>query len=264
MRPTHTDLAILRTLALEAGAAIMKIYEKDAIAVTAKADHSPVTEADLAADAVIRAGLAKHFPDIAVLSEESPDALPRDTALFFLVDPLDGTREFISRNGEFTVNIALIENGRSIAATVHAPAINATYIAAEGLGAWRHDENGTALALKTHLHTEGEPLRVLASRSHNSPETETFIARLPAPVTLIQSGSSLKFCTVASGAGDLYPRFGPTSQWDTAAGQCILEQAGGLVLTAEGEPLRYGLDLPLLNPSFIALATPALRSVAGI
>lgn len=261
MHPAHSDLAVLRTLALEAGAAIMKIYEQDAIAVTTKSDHSPVTEADLAADAVIRTGLARHFPDIAVLSEESPDARPRDTARFFLVDPLDGTREFISGNGEFTVNIALIENGRSIAAIVHAPAINATYIAAEGLGAWRHDESGTALALKTHLHTEGDPLRVLASRSHHSPETEAFIARLSAPVTLIRSGSSLKFCTLAAGAGDLYPRFGPTSQWDTAAGQCILEQAGGLVLTVEGEPMRYGLDLPLRNPSFIALATPALKAM---
>jgi 3'(2'), 5'-bisphosphate nucleotidase len=187
------------------------------------------------------------------VSEEHAQSFSPETPLFFLVDPLDGTKEFLKRNGEFTVNIALIRNGRPVAAVVGAPALDVMYVAGEGLGAVRRDAVGET-SLRVPDRKSGEPLRVIGSRSHAAAEMEAWLRQLSEPHVFIAAGSSLKFCRVAEGAADIYPRFGPTSQWDTAAGQCVLEMAGGSVDTLDGAPFRYGLNRPMLNPPFIAVS----------
>lgn len=249
------DIYFLRQLsciAQEAGAAIMDVYRHD-FTSWSKADASPLTEADLRADAVIRAGLNRLFPDIPILSEESTHSISTVVEDFFLVDPLDGTKEFIKRNGEFTVNIALIRNGRPIAGVVEVPALGIQYLAAQGWGALRRDSAGET-RLETCVRRPDQPLRVIGSRSHLTPATETWLQQLGEPYEFLTAGSSLKFCRLAEGAADVYPRFGPTSQWDTAAGQCILESLGGMVTDLDGVPLQYGLDRPILNPPFLACA----------
>lgn len=250
------DISIVRQLsciAQEAGAAIMDIYSHD-FTSWSKADASPLTEADLRADAVIRAGLTRLFPDIPILSEESTHAISTVVEEFFLVDPLDGTKEFIKRNGEFTVNIALIREGRPVAGVVDAPALGIQYLAAQGLGTLRRDSSDRETCLNLSARKPGHPLRVIGSRSHVTPATETWLQQLGEPYEFLTAGSSLKFCRLAEGAADVYPRFGPTSQWDTAAGQCILESLGGMVTDLDGVPLQYGLDRPILNPPFLACA----------
>lgn len=175
---------------------------------------------------------------------------------FFLVDPLDGTKEFIKRNGEFTVNIALIEHGAPVAAVVLAPALGELFYAAQGVGAFKAQADGSgARPIRCAPVSPTGHLRVLGSRSHGLGHLDSWLAQLNRPHTFAATGSSLKFCRIAEGAADVYPRFGPTSQWDTAAGQCVLEQAGGQVVNAQGQPLRYGLDLPLINPDFTAWAS---------
>jgi 3'(2'), 5'-bisphosphate nucleotidase len=166
------------------------------------------------------------------------------------VDPLDGTKEFIKRNGEFTVNIALIERGRAVLGVVHAPAIEVTYAAACGLGAFRQRKDGAAESIHVGIHQDGTPWRVVGSRSHAGDSLNTFLQRLGAH-ELMPMGSSLKLCLVADGSADLYPRLGPTSLWDTAAAQCVVEQAGGTVVTVAGGPLRYDDPSAVLNPSFV-------------
>lgn len=249
MDVTSELLERLCIIAKEAGAAIMDVYSAE-IYSTEKIDQSPLTLADLRADAVIRAGLEQYFPGVFILSEESRSAAGRSD-VFFLVDPLDGTKEFIKRNGEFTVNIALIQHGRAMAGVVYAPALGQMFYAALGQGAWRRCDEGVA-ALRVAAWDGYSNLRVIGSRSHGGEEMEKWLRSLPCAYSLVTAGSSLKFCRVAEGQADIYPRLAPTSQWDTAAAQCIVEQAGGAVMSVAGHTLNYGLDQAILNTSFVA------------
>jgi 3'(2'), 5'-bisphosphate nucleotidase len=241
----------LVALACKAGAAILEVYNRDFQAAT-KTDRSPVTEADTAAEALILEGLARLTPDIPVIAEEqcAKDGVPQDAPpRFFLVDPLDGTKEFIAKNGEFTVNIALIEHGRPTLGVVYLPATDACYAAAAGLAERRI---GTAAAEPIGARTAPEAGLIMAiSRSHADGEIERAQALGLKVAGTIIAGSSLKFCRIAEGVADLYPRFGTTMEWDTAAGQAVLEAAGGRVETVDGEPLRYGKS-GFRNPHFIA------------
>ena len=251
-----------------AGREIMRIYQT-AFDVTLKQDRSPLTAADLAAQRIIAAGLRGLTPDIAMLGEESSPAQyqhRRDWSRLWLVDPLDGTREFVKRNGEFTVNIALIEHGEPVLGVVHAPARDVLYAAARGCGAFRRDGGGG----RTEIHARSVapvPLRVLASRSHGDAVLDRMLDRL-GTYERISVGSALKFGLLAEGAGDLYVRRGPTSEWDTAAGHAVVLEAGGCVVDLSGTPLRYNMRENLINPSFLAYADrsrdwPALLSAAG-
>lgn len=241
----------LVTIAKQAGAAIMKIYEGE-IAVEHKEDESPLTLADLEADRVICEGLQKCYPEIFILSEESASGELADYDNFFLVDPLDGTKEFLKRNGEFTVNIAWVKNGVAEVAVVYVPALNECFKADE-TGAYEEETNGAWKKLGTDK-VRGHKLRIVGSRSHGAEEMEAWLATLTEPYEFLGVGSSLKFCRVAQGQADIYPRFGPTCQWDTAAAQCIVEKAGGSVNDLKGTPLRYGVMREKLNPYFICKA----------
>ena len=239
------DLQTLSQIALAAGRKIMEIYATD-FAAQAKADASPVTTADTAAEAIILAGLRQDFAGIPVIAEEQAAAghVEKFGQRFFLVDPLDGTKEFISKNGEFTVNIGLIENGRPIMGVVYAPALDELYLGAVGHGATRNGQK-----IETRPCPAQGPV-VLASRSHRDPDTEAFIATQNCSA-ISNAGSSLKFCRVAEGKADLYPRFGRTMEWDTAAGHAVLVAAGGSVTNTDGTPFLYGKP-GFANPAFIA------------
>ena len=285
----------VRKIARAAGDAIMSVYARD-FSVELKADHSPVTEADRAADAIISARLAQLHPILPVLSEESaptPWEERRRWRRYWLVDPLDGTREFVKKNGEFTVNIALVEDHRAVLGVVLAPALNLEFSGAIGEGAWRREADGpltpahassdartsetALLTATTHSSAieqaseaartaatgrtsaianasapEPAPLIVMSSRSHPGPGLSAFLARL-GPYELKPMGSSLKVCMVADGRADIYPRLGPTSEWDTAAAQAILESAGGGMIDLAGQPLRYNTKDRLANPHFLAV-----------
>jgi 3'(2'), 5'-bisphosphate nucleotidase len=246
-----------------AGREIMRIYETG-FNVTLKDDRSPLTEADLSAQRVIGAGLAALTPEIAMLGEESPPeaiAQRRAWRALWLVDPLDGTREFVKRNGEFTVNIALIEDHEPVLGVV-AAARSVLYAAARGCGAFRRDADGTRAPIAPCRHA-ASPLRVLGSRSHGDALTETLLARL-GPQQRVAIGSALKFGLLAEGQADLYLRCGPTSEWDTAAGQALLTEAGGCVLDLHGAPLRYNARDVLINPSFLAYADRSRDWVAQL
>lgn len=242
-------------IAQAAGAAILEVYngpdfEKN---VEQKGDNSPLTLADKRSHQVIAAGLAALAPDIPVLSEEGKqmDYAERSSwSRFWLVDPLDGTKEFIKRNGEFAVHIALVENGRATLGVVHLPVLNVTYAAMQGGGAHKW-ENGVAQRIQVAQFAENqEGLRMVASRSHMSAETAEYMAQFRNPTTL-SMGSSMKFMLVADGRADIYPRLGPTMEWDTAAPQVIVEEAGGSVLDFKtGQPLRYNKE-NLLNEWFV-------------
>ncbi|MBN8263998.1 MAG: 3'(2'),5'-bisphosphate nucleotidase CysQ [Xanthomonadales bacterium] len=252
-------------LAHRAAARILAVYDsaafEDEAAIRQKDDRSPLTAADLASHRCIVDGLAELTPGLPVLSEESATveiAARRGWQRFWLVDPLDGTREFIKRNGEFTVNIALVEAGVAVFGVIQQPVTGALWYGVPGGGAFRRTEGGD-LALRTRVPA-ARPLRVAASRSHRDARTQALLDALPAHETLA-CGSSLKFCRIAAGEIDLYPRFGPTSEWDTAAGQAILEAAGGAVLDPRGRPFRYNQREGLLNGDFVALGDPALRTV---
>jgi 3'(2'), 5'-bisphosphate nucleotidase len=245
--PSLLDAAL--DLAVEAGRRILGVYRSD-FAVTHKDDESPLTQADLASHALIAETLAQMAPALPVLSEEGADipyAVRRAWPRYWLIDPLDGTREFVKRNGEFTVNIALIEDHRPVLGVVHAPVLGLTYGAAREIPAFRVD-GVQRVAVSTC--EAGSPMTVVASRSHRDSETDRILSRLPAH-EVVSRGSSLKFCLVAEGAAVFYPRLGPTSEWDTAAGQCVVEQAGGAVLRLpEMTPLAYNEKDSVLNPSF--------------
>ena len=243
--------AVAQRLALEAGRAIMAFY-RDGTAVETKGDRSPVTEADRAADRLIVAGLRAANSHIPVISEESTDpsipAAPAD-GRFWLVDPLDGTREFIARTGEFTVNIALIEGGRPVLGVLHAPAQGETYVA-DGRGQAMHVVGeGSPQAIRARPVPAERPA-VIASRLHRDAETDAYIAEVR-PSRTASAGSALKFGLLARGEADLYPRFGRTMEWDTAAGQAVLEAAGGHVRDLSGHALRYG-KAGFVNPPFVA------------
>jgi 3'(2'), 5'-bisphosphate nucleotidase len=238
-------------IAREAGAAIMAIYARD-FSMWEKEDKSPLTEADSAAHEIITRRLKQLQPVLPILSEEAVGEFTGvdNSGRYWLVDPLDGTKEFIKRNGEFTVNIALIENGRSILGVVYAPELNVLYLAGKGLGSFKVEANGVRTSIHVAEHSEGVPWRVVGSRSHASDTQADFLRRLGS-YELVSMGSSLKFCLVAEGNADVYPRMGPTSLWDTAAAQCIVEQAGGKVIQLTGEPLSYAHPSAVLNPFFV-------------
>ena len=253
----QTLLPALSALALKAGAKALEIYGTD-FKADAKADASPVTEADRLGEEIILAGLREIAPEIPVLAEESASEgkVPALGNVFFLVDPLDGTREFINKTGEFTVNIALIREGAAALGVVYAPAANKLYEGAAGAGAWLSMIDGDAIGERRPIAVRSAPaqgLVAVASRSHRSPETDDFLKTLNV-ADFAAAGSSLKFCLIAEGVADIYPRFGRTMEWDTGAGQAVLEAAGGRVLAhPEGERLLYGKsERGFDNPHFIA------------
>lgn len=234
-------------LAREAGDAIMAIYQQETLDVSRKSDDSPVTAADLAAHAIIVRGLQQLTPDLPILSEEDPQSWDerQHWQRYWLVDPLDGTKEFIKRNGEFTVNIALIEAGKAVAGVVYAPALAVLYCAAEGK-AWK-EEGGHRLAINVQ---EARPPLVVISRSHSDDsELNDYLSALGEHQT-VTIGSSLKFCLVAEGKAQLYPRFGPTNIWDTGAGHAVAVAAGAQVHDWQGKTLDYTPRESFLNPGF--------------
>ena len=240
-------------IAREAGRAILDVYGRDDFAVTRKSDDSPLTEADQVAHRIISSALAKLDPTLPILSEESAPSDPavrRQWQRYWLVDPLDGTKEFLKRNGEFTVNIALVDERRAVLGAVYAPVLERMYSGYVGLGAWRSDAGRAPEPIAVRAHA-ASPLRVVGSRSHPSPELAAYLAGLP-PYEITDMGSSLKICLVAEGVADIYPRLGPTAEWDTAAAQAILESAGGRMIDLAGRPLRYNSKDVLLNPHFLA------------
>ncbi|VVP33886.1 3'(2'),5'-bisphosphate nucleotidase CysQ [Pseudomonas fluorescens] len=255
----HPLMAPVVELALKAGESILPFW-RIGTAVTAKADDSPVTAADLAAHHVILAGLTALDPTIPVLSEEDaniPLSVRAGWQRWWLVDPLDGTKEFISGSEEFTVNIALIEQGRVVFGVVSMPTNGRFYVGGAGLGAWRGDEGSEPAPIQVRdVPAPGAAFTVVASRRHTSPEQERLLAGLSeslGELQLANIGSSLKFCLLAEGAADCYPRLAPTSQWDTAAAQGVLEGAGGEVLELSGMPFSYPARASLLNNYFVAL-----------
>ena len=259
----HPLLAPVIELARRAGEVILPYWRAN-VAVVAKADASPVTAADIAAHHLLVAGLQALAPDIHVLSEEDADIPLSERATWerwWLVDPLDGTKEFISGSEEFTVNIALIEQGRVVFGVVSMPTNNRCYFGGAGLGAWRSDDEDHAAPISVRTApAPGEAFTVVASRRHTSPEQERLLAGLSeslGDLQLTSVGSSLKFCLLAEGAADCYPRLAPTSQWDTAAAQGVLEGAGGEVLDLAGETFSYPSRESLLNTSFLALPANA-------
>jgi len=254
----RAQLQLLCDIAIAAGREVMDVYGTEFSHVQ-KDDNSPLTEADLRADKVICDGLARAFPGVFVLSEESSPKAIGSHDRFFLVDPLDGTKEFLKRNDEFTVNIALVEDGVPVAGVVVAPALNELYFAAQGQGAWKIAEGSPPIELNTKAPRENAAVRVIGSRSHGGEELSRWLSCLSVEHSFVAAGSSLKFCRIAEGAADVYPRMGPTSQWDTAAAQAVLECAGGAVLDPQGRDLRYGLSRPILNPNFIALADRGMK-----
>ncbi len=269
MRVTEQYLADLLEqvvpIAEAAGDAIMAIYldESRDSSLADKEDRSPLTEADLASHHVIVDALALLEPQLPVLSEESksiPYEERKDWETFWLVDPLDGTKEFLKRNGEFTVNIALIHQGEPVLGVVVAPALGVTYGAAKGSGAWLDD--GERMPIKAKEYKSGT-LRVVASRSHSGPDTEALIQQLRdeiGDVELVSIGSSLKLCLVAAGKAHMYPRLGLTSEWDVAAAHAVVNGAGATVTDVDGNPFVYNKE-NILNPFFIVSA-PGTPGVA--
>jgi 3'(2'), 5'-bisphosphate nucleotidase len=255
--PTAKTKALVN-LALLAGREIMAIYATD-FCHRSKSDLSPVTEADEAAERIILAGLAKLDPATPVISEEAASAgrIPQVSERFYLVDPLDGTKEFVSRNGEFTVNIALVENGVPVVGVVYAPAIKRIFwgeVANSAAGGAIADDQSTVWKKLAVRACPREGAVVVASRSHRDSATEDYL-RTVKVAKLVSAGSSLKFCLIAAGEADLYPRFGRTMEWDTAAGHAVLLAAGGKVVNTDGQPLTYGKrERDFDNPGFIASA----------
>ena len=241
-------------IAREAGSKILQIYNTE-FDVEHKDDKSPLTNADMASHHTIIDALSGLTPDIPVLSEESAK-LPFDErsqwSVYWLVDPLDGTREFIKRNGEFTVNIALIDNHRSVLGVIHVPVLDIDYFAYTGGGAFKSEHGGSPQSISVKK-LDTDRLTVAGSRSHGSEAMQQYMTRLSASydeIEMLSMGSSLKFCLVAEGKADLYPRLGLTSEWDTAAAQCIVEQAGGHVTKTDMSELQYNTKDSLLNPFF--------------
>ncbi|WP_109124568.1 3'(2'),5'-bisphosphate nucleotidase CysQ [Dyella sp. C11] len=257
--PFSTLLQQIAAIARDAGEAILVVYGED-FEVERKQDHSPVTAADLAAQRVITAGLAKLDDVLPVISEEAraaPWSQRRDWDRYWLVDPLDGTREFIKRNGEFTVNIALIDNHQPVLGVVLAPVTGELYAAARGEGAWMQRQAGDAWQrITTRKLTQ--PATVAGSRSHGASGAALLGQLIGDDYASMPLGSSLKFCLVARGDADVYLRRGATSEWDTAAAQSVLEEAGGAVLDLAGEPLRYNRGESLINPEFIAIGDASI------
>ena len=251
-----TLLNAVISIAEQAGAAILDIYQKDSAAfnITGKADNSPLTAADLASHQLIVNALQALTPKLPILSEEAADIswdIRKTWQRYWLVDPLDGTKEFIKRNGEFTVNIVLIEDGEPVLGVIYAPVLNKTYFAAKGEGAFVKTADTTK---PIQVAKPGSSVRVVGSRSHPSPELAGYLAQF-AKHDMVPVGSSLKFCLVAEGSADVYPRFGPTMQWDTGAGHIIALEAGATV-SFDGISRQVYQRENLLNPNFIVSALP--------
>ncbi len=249
---------VMRRLSLEAGDKIMEIYGQDDFDVKAKSDDSPVTAADEAADAIISAGLRKAFPDVMLVTEEQAATHSAQGDTFLIVDPLDGTKEFIHRRGDFTVNIALVEQGVPTRGVVYAPAKSRMFFtqadgrSVEETGAFAKDKVGSVQAISVS-DADNSALMVVASKSHRDQATDEYIGQY-AVQDMKSAGSSLKFCLVATGEADLYPRLGRTMEWDTAAGHAVLKGAGGAVVRFDDlTPLTYG-KVDFANPFFIAHA----------
>ncbi len=263
---TTSDPSLLRdaviTLAEEAGRVILGVYEHG-FHVTRKEDASPLTEADLASHTLITRELRRLTPGIPVLSEEAAGEAPyevrREWRRFWLVDPLDGTKEFVKGNGEFTVNIALVEDGFPVLGVVHSPVDGVTFSATAGSLPERRERGGATTVIRV-APAPATPLRVVASRSHSAGATQRFLDALRrdrGDIEVVMRGSALKACLVAEGLADLYPRLAPTMEWDTAAAQCVVEQAGGRLVDLAGRRFRYNKE-SLLNPSFmVSAADPA-------
>ena len=237
-------------IADEASERVLHIYQSD-FKVHFKEDKSPITAADLAANEIIVQGLRRIARDIPIVSEESAEAPWEERKhwrRFWLVDPIDGTKDFTQRSGEFTINIAMIEDGEPVMGVVIAPALKEAYWGAKGEGAYKRDRTGKARHIR--VAEPRDSLRVVASKNHLNEDTRAFIAKL-GPHETVQAGSSLKFCRIAEGHADIYPRLGPTSEWDTAAAHAVLLAAGGKVQTLEGQPLKYGKE-DVLNSWFVA------------
>ena len=240
-------------IAIDAGKAILEVYATE-FDVQEKSDESPLTQADLASHRRIVAGLSELTPDIPIISEE--DGLPSfdergHWPRYWLIDPLDGTKEFVSRNGEFTVNIALIDGNRPIFGVVHVPVQDKTYVGCEGRGAELRASGERPVSIRV-ADRSSSPVRVVGSRSHRGASLDAYLENL-GETDMVPMGSSLKFCVVAEGRADIYPRLGPTSEWDTAAAQADVEQAGGQVLQLDGKPLSYNEKSEILNPYFMVL-----------
>jgi 3'(2'), 5'-bisphosphate nucleotidase len=258
-------LAPVTAIAREAGAAILEVYHRADHGVQRKADASPLTAADLAAHELITAALRRLTPELPVLSEESsevPWAVRQTWTRYWLVDPLDGTKEFVNRNGEFTVNIALIDRGVPAFGVVYVPTLDLLYCGARDLGAWKEDHGQRTRIATVKVLPGQKQLRVVASRRHGGDELDAWLAqmrnRFP-ELELVSMGSSLKICLVAEGRADIYPRLAPTAEWDTAAAQAILEGAGGVLTDTALQPYRYNRKDELLNPHFFALGDAAFR-----
>ncbi len=246
------EIQELVDIAEAAGKAIMDVYSRNDPGTTLKDDRSPLTMADLLSERVIHEGLGKISPALPVISEEAGGVPYEERKVwrsYWLVDPLDGTKEFIKRNGEFTVNIALIEDNEPVIGVVHAPAYGLTYYAKKGKGAFRKEE-GKGVTRINVSETCGGRMKLVASRSHAG-EGLASILNMIGDVEYVSKGSSLKLCIVAEGGAHLYPRLAPTMEWDTAAGQCIVEESGGLVSDMSGKRLRYNRE-NMLNPHFVA------------
>ena len=244
----------IRQISHRAGEAILNIYQQD-FSVTQKKDDSPLTQADLASHTIICDALTELTPNIPLLSEESTeiDFSTRSAwSQYWLIDPLDGTREFVNRNGEFTVNIALIRDHAPVFGVVHVPVTGVTYTGIESLGANRRDAGQAPV----HIHVRlpcASPIVVVGSRSHANPMLLNHLAAI-GDYELVSMGSSLKFCLLAEGKADFYPRLGPTSEWDTAAAHAVVNAAGGQIIKLDGEPLQYNRKESLLNPEFLVIA----------
>jgi len=237
-------------LSEQAGEKILEIYDTD-YAIEHKQDETPVTEADMAAHHLIEAGLQKLTPEIPILSEESaniPFQERQQWQRYWLVDPLDGTREFIKRNGEFSVNIALVEQGKAVLGVVYAPVMRTSYYARTGAGAFKREPGRQGHSIHCHSPVR-DKIIVAGSRSHRGASLNAFLEKL-VEYEIISMGSALKSCLVAEGVVDVYPRLGPTSEWDTAAAQCVVEEAGGQITDTNMAILRYNTKDSLLNPHF--------------
>ncbi len=248
-------------LARNAGEEIVRIYQREYFDEQLKSDNSPLTEADLASHKIIEAGLQQLTPTLPVLSEES-DSISYNTRkewqTYWLVDPLDGTKEFIARNGEFTVNISLIHEHRPVIGVIYIPLLDTLYYAAKQCGAFKKEVDLAELEIKVRrvpVIKGKKHYTVVASRRHGFDKVQRLCEKM-ASFDLINRGSSLKMCLVAEGAADCYPRFGPTSEWDTAAAQVIVEEAGGKLVKTDFSPLEYNTRADLLNPDFLVLGDP--------
>ena len=246
------DLDVIEAIARDAGDAIMAVY-KNAIDVTYKSDQSPLTEADVSANRVIVKALQTHYPEIPILTEEAVGDFKGANldGYYWLVDPLDGTKEFIKRNGEFTVNMALIHHGEPVLGVVLAPDKNTLYRGVQNQGAFKREGDGELKKIQVSPRKDNEPWRVMGSRSHGDTSIDDWLLKL-GQHELIPMGSSLKMCLIAEGVAHVYPRLGPTSLWDTAAAHAILKEAGGEIRTLSGDVLSYKNPQEVLNPFFIA------------